>query len=144
MVFFALLIIQNLMKCFFPTGACINYHEKSKNINFSSSKCPNHKRARQRATRWAEKSVLRHKKSQLTKFSPNLLKFGLRVHHQVSCSLKEVSAKIMPFHASSMPSSSMLPEVNMKSLVSWSQCQNMLSRKGVWEIRQWEQWTVLK
>ena len=81
MVFLALLIIQNLMKCFSHFWACIIYHEKSKNIKFSSRRCPNHKRASGRATRWAEKSVLRHKKSRLTKFSPNLLKFGLRVHH---------------------------------------------------------------
>ena len=61
MVFFALLIIQNLMKCFGHTGACINYHEKPKNINFSSSKCPNHKRVRRRATRWAEKTCFETK-----------------------------------------------------------------------------------
>ena len=88
------LIIQNLVKCFGPIGACINYHEKPKNINFSSRKCPNHKRVRRCATRWAEKSVLRHKKSQLTKFSPNLLKFGAKTLHQVSCPANEASAKI--------------------------------------------------
>lgn len=30
----------------------------------------------------------------MTKFSPNSLKFGLKVPHQVSCSAKEASAKI--------------------------------------------------
>ena len=39
MVFLGPLIIQNLMKCFGNTGACINYHEKPKNINFSFNKC---------------------------------------------------------------------------------------------------------
>ena len=34
------------------------------------------------------------KNSKLTKFSPNLLKFGLKVHNQVPCSTKEASAKI--------------------------------------------------
>lgn len=57
-VFLGLLIIQNLMKCFGNDWACITYHEKPKNINFSSSKCPNHKRARRHATRIAETSVL--------------------------------------------------------------------------------------
>ena len=85
MVFLALLIIQNLVKFFVHTGACITYHEKSKNINFSSSKCPNHKRARRRATRWAEKPVLRPKFSKMTKTSPNSLKFGAKTLHHVSC-----------------------------------------------------------
>jgi len=78
MVFLALLIIQNLMKCLGHTRACINYHEKSKNIIFSSIKCPNHKRVRRSATRWAEKSVLQAKNFKMTKISPNLLKFGAK------------------------------------------------------------------
>ena len=94
MVFLGPLIIQNLMKCFGHTGACINYHEKSKNINFSSSKCPNHKRARRRATRMAEKSVLRPKYFKMTKISPNLLKFGVKTLHHVSFPSNEASAKI--------------------------------------------------
>ena len=94
MVFLALLIIQNLMKCFSHFLACINYHEKSKNTNFSSSKCPNHKRTSWRATRWAEKPVLRPKFSKMTKTSPNLLKFGAKIPHHASCSSNEASAKI--------------------------------------------------
>ena len=90
----ALLIIQKLMKFFSPTGACINYHEKPKNIKFSSSKCPNHKRARQRATRMAEKPVLRPKFSKMTKTSSNSLKFGVKTLHHVSCLANEASAKI--------------------------------------------------
>ena len=77
MVFLALLITQNLMKCFSNSLKCIIYHEKSKNTNFSSRKCPNHKCASWRATRWAEKPVLRPKFSKMTKNSPNLLKFGV-------------------------------------------------------------------
>ena len=37
---------------------------------------------------------MKPKNSKLTKFSPNLLKFGLKVHHQVSCSANEALAKI--------------------------------------------------
>ena len=85
---------QNMMKCLGHTRACITYHEKSKNIKFSSSKCPNHKRARRRATRWAEKSVLQAKNFKMTKISPNLLKFGVKTLHHVSCPANEASAKI--------------------------------------------------
>ena len=57
MVFFAFLIIQNLMKCFSHFWECINFHEKSKNFKFSSRRCPNHKRTSGDATRWEEKPV---------------------------------------------------------------------------------------
>ena len=94
MVFLALFIIQNLIKCLGHTRACITYHEKSKNIKFPYSKCPNHKCARRRATRWAEKSVLQAKNFKMTKISPNLLKFGAKTLHHVSCPANEASAKI--------------------------------------------------
>ena len=70
------------------------FWEKSRNTNFSSRGAANYKRAPSGATRRAEKSVLRPKKSKLTKSFPNFLKFGLNFHHQALCWAKEASAKI--------------------------------------------------
>ena len=94
MVFLGLLIIQNLMKCFGNTWACINYHEKSKTIKFSSSKCPDHKRARRRATHLAEKHVLQAKNFKMKTISLKLLKFRVKTLHYVLCPANEASAKI--------------------------------------------------
>ena len=60
-VFLTLYTTQNLMKSLSHSRACIIHHKKSKNVNFSSRRCPNHKRALGGATHRAEKTVLQPK-----------------------------------------------------------------------------------
>ena len=51
-------------------------------------------RAQERATHLATKPVFKTKNLEMTKFSPNLPKFGAEVLHHVSCPVNETSAKI--------------------------------------------------
>ena len=93
-VFLSFLTIQNLMKCFGNAWGCITYHEKSKNVKISFSKCPKKKWAYGCETHLTENPVFRPKNFKMTKFSPNLLKFGAKILHHVSCPANEASAKI--------------------------------------------------
>ena len=82
------------MKSLGHSWACINFHKKSKNFNFSSRRSLKRKRASSGATRRAEKPVLQPKFSKMKKFTPNSLKFELKDPHQVLWSAKDASAKI--------------------------------------------------
>ena len=50
--------------------------------------------ARQAARCVRQKNLFCDQNFKMKKFSPNLLKFGVKVPHQVSCSAKEALAKI--------------------------------------------------
>ena len=93
-MFFDLLGTQTLMKCLGSGWAGVFHHKKSKNANLSWFGPPNFKGSARHATCWGQKPVFYTKISKLTKFSPNLLEFGLGVRNQVPCSSKEVLAKI--------------------------------------------------
>ena len=93
-MFFDLLRAQNLMKCLGNCWASVIFHEKSKNAEFLRNELAHLQGSARRATRWGQKPVFGTKNSQLTKFSPNFLKFGLGVPNQVPCSVKEALAKI--------------------------------------------------
>ena len=67
-VFLTFKTIQNLMKYLNHSRACIIYHNKPKNIKFSSRICSNHKRASSDATHRVEILVLQPKFQKWQKF----------------------------------------------------------------------------
>jgi len=69
-------------------------HALSKNAKFSKFRAVLQNSRAWSADMAREKPVNGTKNSQMTKFSPNFLKFGLGVPNQVPCSFKEALAKI--------------------------------------------------
>ena len=93
-LFFDFLEAQNLVKFLGNGWESVTFHEKSRNAELSQNGVAQRKSRARRATHWWRKPVFGTKNSQLTKFSPNFLKFGLGVPNKVPCSVKEALAKI--------------------------------------------------